>query len=419
MLASLKQVNFTGVTGDFFFDENGNRSPEYDILNVGRDPVRFATVGRWNPMELVIFDDDITWPGGTNEKPDLDVRDPIDYWSCHDKRKYTDETGKTVRLESPDGDDIDFIDIDYHCDQYIDCKNMSDEGFECSASIIPAMITFGIIIGLLIIFFFFLGILIIVLALCVKVERVVQSGPLYILTITFAAILGLISTYSFYGKPTTVSCGFQPWLVGPPIMLLISTLFVRAVIQFISLRSQYMVTKFNALKFFGSIIVLNFPFFVILVIWYIVSTPTASYEDIDGVDDDHYICISGGLVPHLTWVFFFMLVGYGGVILVLSAAFVFITRSVKTKYNEAQTIALSIYNLCFVGIVSIPVLFVLHLQHNILGYWICLNIVILYAFFSTMFFHYMPLFVGVIKDTLFPSTDDHNKTEKHLPDKEG
>ena len=48
-----------------------------------------------------------------------------------------------------------------------------------------------------------------------------------------------------------------------------------------------------------------------MVIWYIVSTPTANYErDIDG-EDNHYICISGGLVPHLTWLFFFILVGYG------------------------------------------------------------------------------------------------------------
>ena len=99
---------------------------------------------------------------------------------------------------------------------------MSDEGYECSASIIPAMITFGIVAGLLILIFFALAILIIILALCVKVERIVHSGPLYILTITFAAIMGLISTYSFYGKPTKVSCGFQLWLLGPPIMLLIS-----------------------------------------------------------------------------------------------------------------------------------------------------------------------------------------------------
>mmetsp|Transcript_3763 Transcript_3763/g.4667 ORF Transcript_3763/g.4667 Transcript_3763/m.4667 type:complete len:296 (+) Transcript_3763:1288-2175(+) len=295
---------------------------------------------------------------------------------------------------------------------------MSDEGYDCSLSIIPAMITFGIVTGLLIIFYFLLGIVVLILGLCIKVERI-TVGFVYILTITFAAIMGLISTYSFYGKPTKVSCGFQPWLLGPPIMLLISTLFVRAVTQFIELRSQYGVLKFNALKFLACIVILNTPFIIIMVVWYIVSTPTAQWVKIDGVDEKHYICVSGGLVEGLTWVFFFILVGYAGIVLVLSAVFVFVTRSIKTKYNEAQTIALSIYNLVFVGIVAVPVLFVLHLQHSLLAYWILLMCIILYAFSSTMFFHYAPLFVGIVKDVLFPQEDDHDTKVKARPDAEG
>merc|ERR1712137_748664 len=167
------------------------------------------------------------------------------------------------------------------------------------------------------------------------------------------------------------------------------------------------------------IIILNTPFFIILIVWYIVSTPTADYVSIDGVDQKHYVCVSGGLVEGLTWVFFFILVGYAGIILVLSSVFVFVTRSIKTKYNEAQTIALSIYNLVFVGIVSVPVLFVLHLQDNILAYWIMLNCIVLYAFSSTVFFHYMPLFFGIIKDALFPQEDDHDTKVKARPDAEG
>ena len=128
--------------------------------------------------------------------------------------------------------------------------------------------------------------------------------------------------------------------------------------QFIELRSQYGVLKFNALKFLACIVILNTPFIIIMVVWYIVSTPTAQWVKIDGVDEKHYICVSGGLVEGLTWVFFFILVGYAvsfescscneiliffqGIVLVLSAVFVFVTRSIKTKYNEAQTIALSV-----------------------------------------------------------------------------
>lgn len=119
--------------------------------------------------------------------------------------------------------------------------------------------------------------------------------------------------------------------------------------------------KFNALKFFGCIIILNTPFIIILVVWYIVSTPTADFVDIDNESLDHYICVSGGLVKGLTWVFFFILVGYAGFILVLSAIFVFVTRSIKTKYNEAQTIALSVrIFLFFFKMIIIFTFYILH-----------------------------------------------------------
>lgn len=46
-------------------------------------------------------------------------------------------------------------------------------------------------------------------------------------------------------------------------------------------------------------------------------------------------------------------------------------------------------------------------------------IIIIYAFTATVFFHYMPLFIGIIKDVLFPAEDDHDKNVKARPDAEG
>lgn len=214
-------VNFTGVTGHFEFNSVGDRIPEYDIVNLADGDSTFKRIGFWEEDGLTIEDESIYWPGGTNEKPDLDVRPPLDYWSCHDHREYTDPTGKEVKLQRPDSDDVDKIDIDYRCDEYLDCHNMSDE-WGCSPSILPGMIVLGIVAGLLILLWLLLAVLLIIVAIFFEVERVKSSGTLFLLTLTSAAILGLISTYSFYGKPHKVSCGFQPWLLGPAIMLLIS-----------------------------------------------------------------------------------------------------------------------------------------------------------------------------------------------------
>ena len=156
---------------------------------------------------------------------------------------------------------------------------------------------------------------------------------------------------------------------------------------------------------------------MVLSVWYIVSTPTAGYKKLRA-DEEHYICSSKGLVPGLTWIFFFILVGYAGFVLVLGAAFVFITRSVKTKYNEEQVIALSIYNLTFVGMVAVPVLFVLNFQENVLAYWILLMVAINYAFGSTLFLNFAPVLIGSLKDKLFPPKDD-KRTVQTRPDAEG
>ena len=124
-------------------------------------------------------------------------------------------------MERPDEDDADNIKKSYRCDQFIDCQNMSDE-IGCSASVIPAMITFGIVTGLLLLLSLLLAVVLLALTFGLKSERVLSSGPFFLLMIILASLLGFVSTYSFYGKPTKASCGFQPWLLGPAIMLLVS-----------------------------------------------------------------------------------------------------------------------------------------------------------------------------------------------------
>jgi hypothetical protein len=122
-------------------------------------------------------------------------------------------------LERPDGEDADNIKKSYRCDQFVDCHNMSDE-IGCPTSVVPAMIFFGILTGLLLLLSLVLMMTLFVLTFRFKSQRTLSSGPLYLFLIILASMLGFVSTYSFYGKPTKASCGFQPWLLGSAIMLL-------------------------------------------------------------------------------------------------------------------------------------------------------------------------------------------------------
>ena len=98
---------------------------------------------------------------------------------------------------------------------------MSDEA-GCNASVIPAMIAFGVASGLMVLGALLLAIALLILTFVVKSDRAFSSGPCFLFAIIFASLLGFISTYSFYGKPTKASCGFQPWLLGLAVMLLVS-----------------------------------------------------------------------------------------------------------------------------------------------------------------------------------------------------
>lgn len=121
---------------------------------------------------------------------------------------------KTINLETPDGDDVNYIKGDYECDQFIDCANMSDEGYHCTPSFIIAFIIVGIITGILILVSCLLIPVVLVFGICVRRHRIFLSGTVFLIILVFSSLLGFISTYAWYGKPHPVACNFQLWLFG-------------------------------------------------------------------------------------------------------------------------------------------------------------------------------------------------------------
>nr|CAG4646802.1 EOG090X00ST [Megafenestra aurita] len=71
-----KQILLDGLTGKIAFDDNGDRLfSEYDIVNIDRPHSR-VKVGQYfyskyhNVLKLNVNDSEITWPGGTRQKPE-------------------------------------------------------------------------------------------------------------------------------------------------------------------------------------------------------------------------------------------------------------------------------------------------------------------------------------------------------------
>merc|ERR1712137_205258 len=320
-------------------------------------------------------------------------RDPFSYWSCHSKEERTDETGKTIHLHTPDGSDVDFIDSDYYCDQFIDCQNMSDESGDCETNYVGLFIAFGILTGLLMLVAVVLLIFVIVFGYIFEYRRLKAASPLFLVLILLSIILGYGSVFAWFGKPHPVACGFQPWLLGLAAISMIAALVVRTfrvwrIFQFPMSRIQ--ISNIELLVLWA---VVMLPAVVILVIWTIVSTPTAKIQELS--DRDHYVCATGGFTEEPGGlVFFFILVAYNALVLLTGAILSFLARKVPSRFNESKLLAISIYNIGLLAVVIIPVFLVVEPFNSFLA-WIFRTIAILYAFTATMLLQFVPKLVGI------------------------
>ena len=406
----IRAQEFTGATGDISFDEVGDRPMPVAIANWNKTTLTWDTVAIWELDKGTEFNGvPIIWPDGTTTTPDLDIRDSFDYWSCDKKEERTDETGKTITLHTPDGGDFDDIDIVYHCDQFIDCKNLSDESVDCASNYLALFIAFGIITGILILITCCFIPFVIVFGCIIPRKRVRASSPIFLLVIVFSGILGYASTFAWYGKPHPVACGFQPWLLGLAVVSLISALCAKTwrIWRIFNKRFSRTVISDKQLVLFYCIMMA--PAILILIIWTIVSTPTADMENRS--DEDHYVCTTGGFTGKPGGlVFFFILVGYEALVLLFGAFLSVVTRKVPMFFNESKLIAISIYNLGFLAVVVIPVFLVLQ-EFNPFAAWIIRTCAILYAFTATLWLQFIPKIIGVI---IIDKGQDSNVNPKSL-----
>eukprot|EP01095_Lingulamoeba_sp_RSL-Kostka_P001041 TRINITY_DN1145_c0_g1_i1.p1 TRINITY_DN1145_c0_g1~~TRINITY_DN1145_c0_g1_i1.p1 ORF type:complete len:1120 (-),score=436.42 TRINITY_DN1145_c0_g1_i1:394-3285(-) len=404
LMSSSSQEESSGDEDDIYLyrddDEIFDEDDLFDDSEIeGIDSIR--VVGEYDDVKfLCLRYRYIVWWNGTNIQPDLDVQPPFDYWTCDEGEMETDITGKRVERRSPDGNNPNIISSEYRCDGFIDCKNLSDEK-GCNPSLYPAFIIFGIVTGILIICVVLLAIFTIVFGLLPKIshDRVKEAQPIYLFVLLFSSFIGYGSTYCLYGKPHEVSCALFPILAGTSVIFLFSTLCIRAIFEWRKLKSQWNVIKFNFVVFLIGVIILVIPFYLILIVWYIVATPLAGMEEFDD-DNAHYVCTSGGLIdgkePYD--IFFGVVAGYCGLVLIVAGVAAFSTRAIRTTYNFSKYIALSVYNLLFLSIIAITVVSVT-ISQNITS-WTLMNIAIIYGFTSTLSLQYVPIIVGMVFDLL-------------------
>ena len=353
---TFRNTTLLGATGTILIDEYGDRSSQlkmvyYDATN---NKWRFSAI--FTPKEISSTNEttyelvsDIVWYSNTTKIPDLDIRDPFDYWSCHDKTKKTDETGKTITLHTPNESDIDEIAYHYYCDNFIDCKNFSDESSDgCSSNFLILFIVFGILGGIIICIAVLLVFFVIIFGYVLEYRRVLKASPLFLIVILLSVIVGTSSIYAWFGKPHPVSCAFQPWLLGFPCLSMITALTVKNLRLWRIFRFPMEKTRISNIELCIYWCLIMIPALIILIIWSIISTPTAKMKNTGEDDGDHFVCATGGFTEEPGgYVFFGIFVGYSFLVLLLGAFISVLSRKVPSQFSETKILTISIYNLVF------------------------------------------------------------------------
>ena len=391
---AIRSVQFNGASNYVSFKSNGDRKGATNFFYYSYETNEWKFSGNWTEENGFTVYNDVVWYSNTTEIPDLDIRKPLHYWSCDDKKMKFDKTGKSIELQTPDNsDDIKYIDSSYHCDNFIDCKNLSDESVDCSSNYLIVFIVFGILTGILILCCIILIAFVIIFGVLLEYRRLRSASPFFLILMLISTIIGYSSIYAWFGKPNKIACGFQPWLLGLSVISLITALSVKnfriwKIFRFPSKKLR--ISNFELFIFWSLIMI---PAVIILILWTAISTPTATMEERDGTD--HYVCTTGGVTGKPGGlIFFFILVAYTSIVLLFGAVISILTRNVPSQFNETKLMTISIYNLGFLAAVIIPVYMVVE-PFNPFVSWILRTCAVLYAFTATLIIQFLPIIFGI------------------------
>ena len=391
---TIVDLEFQGTSGDIRFDGNGDRIAEFEHLYYSPEAARWVPSAIWSKERGYDVVHEVVWNSNTTVLPDLDVREPFDYWSCDNKEERHDPTGKTISLHTPDGGSFDDIDSDYHCDFFIDCHNFSDESVDCSTNYLVLFIVFGVVTGLLILISVLLVLFVLVVGVFLQYRRLRKSSPVFLILVSGSVIIGYCSVFAWFGKPHPAACGFQPWLLGLSAISMITALTVKNIRIYRIFQFPMKKQRITNFDLAGLWMIVMTPALLILILWTIISTPTAKMKHLGG--GEHYICATGGFTGEPGgYIFFGIFVGYAALVLLLGAFVSFLIRNVPTEYNETKLLTVSIYNLGFLGVVIIPVFLVVEATNPFVA-WILRTLAILYAFTATTLIQFGPIVWGVI-----------------------
>ncbi|XP_030050797.1 vomeronasal type-2 receptor 26-like [Microcaecilia unicolor] len=360
----LKSLQFKNVLGEeIFFDENGDLTIGYDIINVVilPDGTRIKEiVGSYNPyahpgQEFTIYEESIMWENTFNETPPEFRCSP----SCPPGSRKLTREGKPVCcydcILCPEGEVSSQTDIDT-------CRKCPEDQWpnQKRDACIPKVISFltyqeplGITLTFICIFLILINTVILRIFIRYKDTPIVKANNRdlsYILLISL--MLCFLCSMVFIGHPDKVTCVLRQTAFGISFSIALSSILAKTTTVVLAFHATKPGRKLR--KWMGSRISISVVLFcsliqTVLCLAWLFTVPPFPYLNMKSeIGKILTECNEGSIVA------FYLVLGYLGFLAGISFIVAFLARNLPDRFNEAKYITFSMLVFCSVWISFIP-----------------------------------------------------------------
>uniref|UniRef100_A0A4W6BPM8 G-protein coupled receptors family 3 profile domain-containing protein n=1 Tax=Lates calcarifer TaxID=8187 RepID=A0A4W6BPM8_LATCA len=361
----LEKVNFTTSSGDqVSFDENGDVLPIYDIMNWqwlpdGRTKVQ--TVGEvkksaFKGEELTLDEDKIFWKFESKEPPRSVCSEScppgtrvarkkgepeccFDCIPCSDG-KISNKTGDSMECTSCPEDFWSSPQRDHCVPKKTEFLSYHESlGICLTATSLLGTFICAVVLG---IFIYYRR---------TPIVRANNSGLSFQLLLSLK--LCFLCSLLFIGRPRPWTCQLRHAAFGISFVLCVSCILVKTMVVLAVFKAskpggEASLKWFGAVQQRGTVLVLTSVQAVICTVWIVSSSPAPHKNTQYHNDKVVYECIVGSTVG------FAVLLGYIGLLAILSFLLAFLARNLPDSFNEAKLITFSMLIFCAVWVTFVP-----------------------------------------------------------------
>ncbi|KAM5165133.1 extracellular calcium-sensing receptor-like [Mantella aurantiaca] len=359
LLGYLKHVNFTMDTGDeLSFDQNGDPYPSYDLVNWQKKEngsFFFANVGEFNGNKgLHVNEHAITWQGDQKEIPvsvcsascppgSRKAVQPEKYSCCFDcvmceEGKISNLTDSLECLQCP---------LEYWSNTQRDRCVPKELEYISIKETLGSVLLGGALLGI------FLSTSITVIFLYHRYNPIVRANNSHLCFFTlFSIILCFLSSITYLGQPSAMSCLLRNTGFGITFAFCISCILGKTIVVIMAFNVQHPDRKaallFSPIKQKVLITLCNSFQIVVCAVWNILSPPQPIRKTTSDSPTITLQCDAGSLLA------FSLVLGYIGLLVCICFTLAFCARNLPYHYNEAKLITFSMVIVSAVWITFIP-----------------------------------------------------------------